>query len=183
MTAAYKFTKENFNDFVLIELENRIGGTSASGVSNLVNYPWGAHYLPVPFQENTELISLLDEMNLIDGVNERGEILIKEQFLCREPEERIFYKGQPYEGLYLNVGASEEDKRQFAEFQKILDFWINWRDANGRRAFVVPVANCSADAEVAALDKISFADFLRGKNFTSERLFGIAITLAVMITV
>ena len=171
LAAAWKFQKENFTDFVLLELESAIGGTARSGTSNLVGYPWGAHYLPVPFRENTELVSLLDEMNLTEGRNEEGEILIKEQFLCREPEERVFYKGRWYEGLYLNAGASEDDKFQLAEFQKLIDFWVNWRDADGRRAFTLPVADCSIDAEVTALDKISFADFLRQKNFTSERLF------------
>jgi hypothetical protein len=171
LTAAYKFQKENFNDFVLLELENKIGGTSQSGTSNLVGYPWGAHYLPVPFQENTELISLLEEMNLTEGKTDNGEILIKEQFLCREPEERVFYKGRWYEGLYLNAGASEDDRFQLAEFQKQIDFWVNWRDAKGKRAFTLPIAECSTDAEVTALDKISFADYLRQKGFTSERLF------------
>ena len=170
LSAAWKFQKENFDDFVLLELENKIGGTSQSGASNLIGYPWGAHYLPVPFEENTELISLLDEMNLTEGVNEDGEIIVKEQFLCREPEERVFYKGRWYEGLYLAVGASEADKKQISEFQSQVDYWINWRDAAGRRAFVVPVADCSTDAEAVALDKISFADYLRQKGFTSERL-------------
>ena len=170
LTTAYKLRRENFNDFVLLELENAIGGTARSGTSNLVGYPWGAHYLPVPFQENAELIALLDEMNLTEGRKESGEILIKEQFLCREPEERVFYKGRWYEGLYLNVGASEKDKVELAEFQKQIDFWVNWRDAKGRRAFVVPVAICSTDAEATDLDKISFADWLRQKNFSSERL-------------
>ncbi len=171
LAAAYKFQKENFNDFVLLELENKIGGTAQSGESNIVSYPWGAHYLPVPFQENAELIALLNEMDLTEGVDAKGEIVVKEQFLCREPEERVFYKGRWYEGLYLRVGESEEEKRQFAEFQKQIDFWVNWRDSNGNRAFVLPVANCSRDAEVLALDKISFADWLRQKGFNSERLF------------
>lgn len=171
LTAAWKFRKENFNDFVLLELENKIGGTAQSGDSNLVGYPWGAHYLPVPFRENAELISLLDEMNLTEGKTANGDVIVKEQFLCREPEERIFYKGRWYEGLYLSVGASEDDIRQINEFQKEIGYWVNWRDASGRRAFVMPVAACSTDAEVLALDKISFGEWLRRKNFTSERLF------------
>src|SRR5215210_7122227 len=56
LTAAWKFNRENFNDFVLLELEKEAGGTARSGKSEPVNYPWGAHYLPVPFRENTELI-------------------------------------------------------------------------------------------------------------------------------
>lgn len=171
LSTAWKFQKENFHDYVLLELENKIGGTSQSGSSALVDYPWGAHYLPVPFQENSQLISLLEEMNLTEGVSENGEILVKEQFLCREPEERVFYKGRWYEGLYLSVGASDEDRRQINEFQKQIDFWVDWRDIYGRRAFVVPIADCSTDAEAVALDKISFGDWLRQKNFTSERLF------------
>ncbi|MEO6590358.1 MAG: FAD-dependent oxidoreductase [Pyrinomonadaceae bacterium] len=171
LSAAWKFTKNDFHDFCLLELENKIGGTAQSGTSDIVSYPWGAHYLPVPFQENAELIALLDEMNLTEGRNGSGEIIVKEQFLCREPEERVFYKGRWYEGLYLNVGASLEDNRQFAEFQKHVDFWVNWRDASGKRAFTLPVANCSTDAEATALDKISFGDWLRQKGFNSDRIF------------
>ncbi len=171
LVAAWKFQKNNFNDFVLLELEDKIGGTAQSGTSNIVSYPWGAHYLPVPFQENTELVALLDEMNLTEGRTANGEIIVQEQFLCREPEERVFYKGRWYEGLYLHVGESEDDKNQFKAFQKEVDFWVNWRDTAGKRAFVLPVADCSRDAEVLALDKISFGDWLRQKGFTSERLF------------
>jgi len=170
LTAAWKFKKDNFNDFVLLELEKEIGGTARSGQGDPVGYPWGAHYLPVPFQENTELIAFLDEMLLLDGRDPQGEIVVKEQFLCREPEERVFYKGRWYEGLYLTVGASEDDKRQYAEFQKLIDDWVTWRDAAGKRAFVVPIAMCSTDAEVMALDKFSFAEWLRQQGFTSERL-------------
>ncbi len=170
LVAAYKLKKNDFNDFVLLELENKIGGTAQSGTSEIVSYPWGAHYLPVPFRENTELVALLDEMSLTEGRSANGEIIVKEQFLCREPEERVFYKGRWYEGLYLHVGASDDDKLQFAEFQKQIDFWVNWRDSQGNRAFTLPVAHCSGEAEAVALDKISFADWLRQRGFTSERL-------------
>lgn len=170
LSAAWKLRRENFGDFVLLELEKEIGGTARSSTGTPVGYPWGAHYLPVPFRENTELISLLDEMGLVEGHQADGVVVIGEQFLSREPAERVFYKGRWYEGLYLEAGASDEDKRQYAEFQKQIDYWVNWRDAAGRRAFVVPAANCSADAEVTQLDKISFGEWLRRNGFTSERL-------------
>ena len=170
LSAAWKLSKGGVQDFVVLELEKQEGGTSRSGEGQPVGYPWGAHYLPVPFRENTELISLLDEMSLIEGRTADGDLLIKEQYLCREPEERVFYKGRWYDGLYLHVGESEEEKRQFAEFQKKVDEWVDWRDAQGRRAFVVPSAFGSDDAEVTALDKISFGEWLRQNGFTSERL-------------
>lgn len=170
LTAAWKLKKESFNDFVLLELEKEAGGTSMSGKGEPVGYPWAAHYLPVPFRENTELISLLDEMSLIEARSAAGEVIVKEQYLCREPEERVFYKGRWYDGLYLHVGECEDDKRQFAEFQRHIEHWVNWSDARGRRAFVVPIANCSDDAEATGLDKISFADWLRQNGLNSGRL-------------
>ena len=170
LAAAWKLKGSGFDDFVLLELERDAGGTSRSSSGEPVGYPWGAHYLPVPFRENTELISLLDEMELTDGRNAAGDLVIKEQFLCRDPEERVFYKGRWYDGLYLSVGSSEEDKRQLVEFEKHVDYWVNWRDRSGRRAFAVPLAGCSTETEVTALDKISFAEWLRENGLISERL-------------
>ncbi len=170
LSAAWWLAREGRRDFAVFELEREVGGTSRSSASQPVGYPWGAHYLPVPFAENAQLVELLAEMDLIEGMGDAGEIVVREQYLCREPEERIFYKGRWYHGLYLHVGESEEDIRQLTAFQQELDRWVNWRDAAGRRAFVVPVANCSDDAEATELDKISFAEWLRQKGFDSERL-------------
>ncbi len=171
LAAAWKLRREGLNDFALLELEKETGGTSRSGEGSPVSYPWGAHYLPVPFRENSDLVELLEEMSLSEGRTADGDLIIKEQFLCREPEERVFYKGRWYHGLYLHVGESDEDKRQLAVFEEQINYWVNWRDARSRRAFVVPSALGSDDAEVTALDKIPFGTWLRQKGFTSERLF------------
>lgn len=170
LSAAWQLKRKGFDDFILLELENKMGGTSASGNSKLIGYPWGAHYLPVPFKENDELVELLDEMRFIESRDDSGELVIPEQYLTRDPEERLFYKGRWYEGLYLTAGASEEDLRQLKSFQKEVNYWIDWRDAGEKRAFVVPIAKCSADPEVTKLDKISFADWLKQKGFDSPRL-------------
>ncbi len=171
LSAGYHLDRNGSRDFVLLELESKIGGTARSDRNDLIGYPWGAHYLPVPFQENVELSALLDEMNLTEGRRADGGIIVKEQFLCREPEERVFYKGRWYEGLYLHVGENEDEKLQFAAFQKEIEAWVNWRDGAGKRAFVLPVAECSRDASAIELDRISFGEWLRRKGFTSERLF------------
>lgn len=171
LSAAWRFLKKGFEDFVLLELEKNVGGTSISGESKLISYPWGAHYLPVPLKENENLTSLLAEMSILEGKDKDGEPIVAEQYLCRDPEERVFYKGRWYEGLYLHAGESEEDKQQLNIFLEETKRWINWRDAKGRKAFTLPVADCSDDAEVTALDKISMGDWMRSKGFASKRLF------------
>src|SRR3712207_7289015 len=53
-------SRAGFEDFVILELEPKPGGTARSGESKLVPYPWGAHYLPVPMRENADLVTLQD---------------------------------------------------------------------------------------------------------------------------
>src|ERR1051325_2616982 len=64
LSAAWRLQKSGFNDFVLIEWESAPGGTSRSGSNRSISYPWGAHYIPAPMKENTELVTLLDEMGV-----------------------------------------------------------------------------------------------------------------------
>ena len=170
LTAAWHLQKSGFEDFVLLELEKAPGGTSRSGSNQSMSFPWGAHYIPSPMKENTPLVSLLNEMGIIEGKDKDGEPIVAEQFLCRDPEERVFYKGRWYEGLYLHAGETDTDKRHYAEFNREVDHWVMWRDARGRRAFTIPVSSCSDDAEVTALDRLSMHDWLKQRGLTSPRL-------------
>jgi len=170
LTAAWRLRNLGFSDFVVVELESAPGGTSRSGSNRLISFPWGAHYIPAPMKENAPLVSLLQEMGVVEGTDKDGEPVIGEQFLCRDPEERVFYKGRWYEGLYLHAGESEEDKRQYEKFNAEMDRWIATRDARSRRAFTLPVSACSDDAEVTALDRISMREWMDQRGFNSPRL-------------
>ena len=170
LTAAWHLQKSGFQDFALIELEKAPGGTSRSGSNSSVSFPWGAHYIPAPMKDNIPLLSLLDEMNVIEGYYKDGEPIIAEQFLCRDPEERIFYKGRWYEGLYLHAGASADDEAQMEKFNAEINRWVSWRDGKRRRAFTLPVSACSDDAEVTALDRISMGEWMNQRGLVSPRL-------------
>lgn len=170
LSAAWRLLKAGFEDFVLIELEPAAGGTARSGTSPLIAYPWGAHYLPAPMKENSALVSLLDEMGILEGRDNDGDPVVAEQFLCRDPEERVFYRGRWYEGLYLHAGASAEDLAQWNAFNAEVSRWVAWRDGRGRRAFAIPMATGSDDAEVTALDKVSMGEWLERRGWNSPRL-------------
>jgi len=170
LSAAWRLLKAGFEDFVLIELERAPGGTARSGTSALVSYPWGAHYLPAPMKENAALISLLDEMGLLEGRDVEGQPVVAEQFLCRDPEERVFYRGRWYEGLYLHAGASADDLAQLEAFNAEISRLVGWRDSRGRRAFAIPVATGTDDADITELDKITMEEWLDRRGWRSERL-------------
>ncbi len=183
LSAAWRLAHAGIRDVVLFELEPALGGTSRSGPS----YPWGAHYIVTPSAENRVLWRLLGEMGVLDesnvgrgfsppppgagGLKPRPTLPeIAEQHLVRDPEERLFYRGRWYEGLYLRAGATHEDLRQLRAFEAEIAKWSAWRDARGRRAFDIPVALGSDDADVTALDRISMRDWLDNHGFTSPRL-------------
>lgn len=170
LTAAWRFTKSGFHDFILIELEPAPGGTSRSGTSPIVAYPWGAHYIPAPMKENRALVELLEEMGVLEGEDETGQPLVAEQFLCRDPEERVFFKGHWYEGLYLHAGETPEDRAQLDAFNVEVSRWVDWRDSRGRRAFTIPVERCSDDPDITSLDKLTMAEWLDMRGLTSSRL-------------
>lgn len=170
LSAAWRLQKAGFEDFVLLELEPGPGGTARSGTSPVVPYPWGAHYLPTPLKENQNLITLLDEMGVLEGRDALGEPVVAEQFICRDPEERVFFRGRWYEGLYLHAGASSDDLAQLEQFNAEVRRWVGWRDLRGRRAFAIPVEASSDDAEVTALDRITMSEWLSARGLNSTRL-------------
>ncbi len=170
LSAAWQLLRGGCRDFVLLELEDVAGGTSQSGTSKLVSYPWGAHYLPAPLPENRRLQELLREVGVYEGEDEQGNPRVAEQYLCRDPEERVFYKGRWYEGLYLHAGESADDVAQLARFEAEMGRWAEWRDAMGRRGFASPLVASSDDADITALDRLSMAEWMDSRSFTSPRL-------------
>src|SRR5205814_1888606 len=47
---------------------------------------------------------------------------------------------------------------------------VAWRDGRGRRAFAIPVATGSDDAEITALDRISIGEWMDARGLRSPRL-------------
>jgi monoamine oxidase len=170
LAAGWMLRRAGIDNFALLELEAAPGGTSRSGQSRVSAYPWGAHYVPVPAPENRLLLSLLEEMRVVEGYAADGRPIVGEQHLCRDPEERIFYRGRWYEGLYLHAGASVEDEAQLARFHRVIDDIAATRDAKGRRAFAIPISASSDDAEFLALDSFTMGEWMRQHRFTSPRL-------------
>lgn len=170
LAAAWQLRRRGVRDVVVLELDRVCGGTSRGAVSAVTPYPWGAHYIVAPQREQADLVALLTEMSAIEGYAADGTPIVDETLRCREPEERVWYLGKWWEGLYLDAGASADDRRQLAGFNAEIDRWSAWRDAQGRRAFAIPRSLASDAPEVTALDRLSFGAWLDERELTSPRL-------------
>lgn len=170
LSAAWHLEGSGFQNYLLLELESEVGGTSRSGHNGVSAYPLAAHYVPAPTKDLPHLVKLLEEAGVIESYDAKGEPVFGEQHLVRSPDERIFFHGQWWEGLYLHVGESDEELRQYRAFFQAIDQWTAWRDASGRKAFTLPRSQGSDDPAVRALDTLSFKAWLDARGFTSERL-------------
>jgi protoporphyrinogen oxidase len=168
LSAAWHLQRQGETDVEILELEAQVGGTAKNGLTALTPHPWGAHYINAPLAEHRAMVQLLTEMEVLEPGSK--DAVVAEEFLCREPEERVFYRGRWYEGLYLRAGASADDLAQLERFERVVATWVDTRDGDGRRAFAIPMESGSEDERMRALDRLSMAEWMQKNAFTSQRL-------------
>lgn len=170
LSAAWRLRGAGLEDVLVVEVDEALGGTARSGENAVSKFPWGAHYLPAPLTTTGPVPRLLKELGVLTGVDEAGAPTFAEEALIHEPEERLYYRGAWYEGLYLRAGASADDLAQLKRFEAVTSALASARDAKGRKAFAVPIELGSDDAEWTSLDRQSMADWMAAQGFTSPRL-------------
>lgn len=170
LSAAWRLKGGGLDDVLVVEVDDVVGGTAKSGENAVSKFPWGAHYLPAPLSTKGPVPRLLREFGALTGVDDAGAPTYDEAALIHEPEERLYYRGAWYEGLYLRAGASADDLAQLARFESLMDGFAAAKDAKGRKAFAVPIELGSDDAEWTSLDRLSMAEWMSQQNFTSKRL-------------
>ena len=166
LSAAWRLNKKGFKDFLLLEMADQAGGNSRWGENDITAYPWAAHYVPVPGPKAIYVRELFEEL----GVLRNGQW--EERYLCFAPQERLFLYGRWQEGIEPAIGLTQKDREQF---QRLEDQIVKFR-ATGM--FTVPmevglsetVPHKSRDMGPAALDRISFANWLREQRMDSKIL-------------
>ena len=169
LTAAWALRRAGQDDLQVLELADAPGGTASAGRTEVTAYPYGAHYVPAPTDENGDLVALLSEMGLVEARGPEG-IEWAEQALCATPKERVFHEGLWQPGLLPQLGERAADREAMARFEAEVARWVAYRDPEGRRAFTLPLAHGSDAPEVRALDELSFGEWLTRRGFDSPRV-------------
>ena len=155
LSAAWRFDKRGFHDYVLLEMESEAGGNARWGENEISRYPWAAHYVPVPNKSSTHVRELFEELGLLrDGHWD-------ERHLCHSPQERLFLHGRWQEGIEPEIAATKQDRQQYKTFQQ--------RIAEFRKSgqFTVPL---ELAAKAGPLDQMNFREWLKQNQFTSPYL-------------
>ena len=155
LSAAWRFDKHGFRDFVLLEMLGQAGGNARWGQNEITAYPWAAHYVPVPGKETPLVRELFEEL----GVLRNG--VWDDRNLCFSPQERLFLHGRWQEGIEPAVGATARDREDFSRFGDLV------REFRTTGEFSIPM---EAGAKPSSLDRLSMAEWLRQERFTSRYL-------------
>lgn len=170
LSACRFLSQNNQNDYLLLEMENRLGGNSSNGQNQFSKFPLGAHYLPLPSKENTELIEFLRDCGIYQGDDENGEPVLDEYQMTFPQQERLFYKNVWQNDIVPQKGIDIKTQKEFDRFFKTMDDFRWKKDAHGKYWFAIPVHDSSIENDAVKLEKVIFKDWLKEHDYTSEEL-------------
>ncbi len=171
LSAARYFKKNNYNDFLLIELDNKLGGNSKGSQNSISEFPLGAHYLPIPSNSFKDLIDFLYQQNIITGFDPNGAPIYNEYYLCFEPQERLFYRGVWAEGLPSKEQLNDLDAKELDRFMSAIESFKNKIGSDGKPSFCIPLELSSQDPEFLALDDTTIQEYLTKEKYSGDFIY------------
>lgn len=170
LSAARQFAKKGITDFLIVELENHVGGNSSNGENKYSKYPLGAHYLPLPNFSDKELLAFLKEAQIIVRYDEKGYPVFDEEQLTFSPQERLYYKNSWQESLVPKSGNTAGENTAFQLFFEKMDFFRTAKGSDGKYLFDIPLAQSSNEKYAKDFDNITMKQWLGENGFTAGPL-------------
>ncbi len=162
LAAARALRLAGIDDFALLELEETAGGNSRGSAVHGFKCPLGAHYLPLPGDDATEVQDLLEELGLRQRIAGRWQY--DERHLCHSPQERLFYRGEWQEGLLPMHGVSVATLREYRRFASAV------QDLQMAARFTIPTSKAPLAPVLKALDAIVFESWLNEQGLVDADL-------------
>ncbi len=161
LAAARAFARAGVDDVQLLELAAQPGGQSRGHELAGMPCPLGAHYLPLPGPAAREVSAFLHELGLLR--HELGRTVADERHLCHSPQERLFIDGAWAESLLPPADPASRTQAQYRAFAA----QVRKAQALG---FALPSTRAPWTPAHAALDRLSFSDWLAHEGLDDERL-------------
>lgn len=170
LSAARHLYRSGLRDFLLLELEEEAGGNARWGSNAVSAYPWGAHYIPTPNNDLADYLAFLEEAKVITGRDEQGLPVYNEQYLCFDPQERLYINGRWQDGLVPHFGVPADQQKQISRFLNMMDSFRSAKTKDGKDAFAIPIDQSGKDEDYTRLDTMTMKAWLEQNSFNSAYL-------------
>lgn len=170
LSCARWLSQNGISDYIVADLEPETGGNAKSGKNDVGDYPWGAHYVPIPNNDLKEYLDFLQQAKVIESYNEKGLPVYNEMYLCADPQERLYINGRWQDGVIPQFGVSDTGRAQIQAFLQEMERLRKAKGSDGKDAFAIPVDNSSKDELFTQLDSITMQQWLHEKQWEDEYL-------------
>ena len=172
LAAAQHLQQAGLDDVAVLELEDAAGGNSRAHHMQGLACPLGAHYLPVPGEQATEVAQWLEQQGLIH--RHQGRWRGDERHLCHSPQERLFRPdAQPAQGHWpghWQEGVLPFEAHDAATLSQVRRFEAEVRRLSGALSFALPTVHQRWQGALTALDQQTFSQWLDERGYTSPAL-------------
>jgi hypothetical protein len=124
----------------------------------------------LPTREAVFVRELLADLGALDGPPQAARPVYDERRLCHAPQERLYRDGLWQEGVIPQHGLTAAERAETLRFLERMAEFRTACDAQGRRAFALPMELSSPEPRWRALDRLSMADWLRDEGFAARPL-------------
>ncbi len=162
LACARALARVGIDDFVLLELENAVGGNSRGHAMAGARCPLGAHYLPLPGPDAREVSELLFDLGLLRHA--AGRTVADQRHLCHSPQERLFFDGAWHEGLLPPADPGSRTMQQYRGFAREVD------RVQRELPFTLPTQRAAWTDGHRALDAVPFAHWLAQRGLDDAQL-------------
>jgi glycine/D-amino acid oxidase-like deaminating enzyme len=169
LTAAWQLAKLGVGDVLMVPGPEP-HGNAAAGRDGDLQFPTGAHYLPLPSPESTHIREMLADFGIIQGDPSLERPTYDERYVVHAPAERVLYLGSWQDGYLPSEEVSAAERADHTRFFALVDRYSSARGADGKRAFVVPLEQSSTDEAYRGLDRMTFETWLDVHGFKAPTL-------------
>ncbi|CAM3673277.1 FAD-dependent oxidoreductase [Bordetella tumulicola] len=169
LSCAWKLAREGYRQFVVVQ-GPEFAGNAAGGHVEGLDYPLGAHYLPLPSMQSTHVREMLADFGIIEHGGDTTHPYYDETILAHSPQERLLRNGRWEDSLLPMTGLPDADVAQHRRFLAYTQTLSTAHGQDGRNVFAIPLALSSNDPAWRALDTLTLRQWLDKEHYTSPAL-------------
>jgi protoporphyrinogen oxidase len=162
LVTAYRLQKLGVKNVLVLEKEEPAGGFARLDGPADAAFAQASAYTVYPYNDN--LIELYTDLGIVTGLDADGAAILDEKYVLDTPVNNSFIDGkwyaEPWDAGIDELPYPADVRADMKAFRDDMNKWYVYADAGGKFGFDTPTDASTEDADVRALDDVTFADYI-----------------------